>query len=190
MPVWLNLPNLLTAARVALIPPIVMAIAAGEHVQALVVFLVAGFTDLFDGMAARRLGVSTRVGAYFDPIADKCLLVAVFLALAAARIIPAWFVALAIARDVAILAGAGAIMLATPLRKFPPSQWGKLSTFFQISAAMTWMVRNAWPGVGQDAAAQLALWLSAGFTLVSGLDYVRRAAGMLRANSARSSRPV
>ena len=72
---------------------------------------------------------------------------------------------------VLILAGAGALMLAARERKFPPSLAGKISTAFQILAALLWMVRNAWPLPGWTTAAWIALALSAAATLVSGLEY-------------------
>ena len=93
MPSWVNPPNLLTLLRVILIPFIVSAILAGKHEFALVVFAVAAATDVLDGAAARQFGLTTQAGAYFDPIADKCLLSSVFLALAVARIVPWWLAA-------------------------------------------------------------------------------------------------
>ena len=88
----INLANLLTLLRLLLVPFVIQSILSGHHVWALSLFAVAAWTDVFDGLAARRLGLSTQTGAYLDPIADKCLLSGVFLALAAARIVPWWFV--------------------------------------------------------------------------------------------------
>ena len=99
MPQWLNLPNLLTASRLAATPFIVCWILEGRHELAFAVFFVAGWTDFFDGMAARRVGQATAVGLDFDPIADKVLLDGVFLALAAASSsVPWWFAALVVGR--------------------------------------------------------------------------------------------
>ena len=99
MPSWLNLPNLFTLLRLLLVPWIIMAILGGHPVLALALFAGAASTDILDGAAARHLGSSTQAGAYFDPIADKCLLSGVYLALAAAHIMPWWFVILVFARD-------------------------------------------------------------------------------------------
>jgi cardiolipin synthase (CMP-forming) len=180
MPHWLNLPNLFTFLRLASVPFVVQATLAGDHARALTILLLAGFTDVLDGAAARRWGAGTQVGAYFDPIADKCLLCGVFLALAAARIVPWWFVALVLLRDLCILGAVAILMATTPHRRFPPSLWGKASTFFQIAAALAWMVRNAMPSPPLDAAATVLLWVSAALTLVSGADYALRGTRMLR----------
>src|SRR5438067_8641369 len=143
MPRWLNLPNFFTLARLVLTPFIVKEILDGRHILALELFALAAFTDILDGAAARRFGVTTETGAYFDPIADKCLLSGVFLALAIARIVPWWLVAIIFGRDLLILAGTGIVLLFTSVRRFPPSVWGKASTFVQILTAVAWMARNA-----------------------------------------------
>src|SRR5580700_10149623 len=121
MPSWVNPPNLLTLLRMLLIPFIVQAILAGRHEFALMVFAVAAATDVLDGAAARHLGLTTLAGAYFDPIADKCLLSAVFLALAAARIIPRWLAPLVLWRDPSILLWALTVRVSTGVKQFPPS---------------------------------------------------------------------
>lgn len=179
MPHWINLANFFTFLRLASVPFVVQATLAGQHTRALTILLIAGFTDLLDGAAARRMGAATQAGAYFDPIADKCLLCGVYLALAIARIVPWWFVALVVLRDLCILGAVAILMATTTLRRFPPSLLGKASTFFQIAAALVWMVRNAMPSPPLDAAATALLWVSAALTLVSGLDYTWRGTRML-----------
>src|SRR5512133_50531 len=129
MPGWLNLPNLFTLARLVLTPFVIVAILDGRHKAALLLFVIAGFTDFLDGFSARKLKLSTQTGAYFDPIADKCLLSGVFLALAIARIVPRWIVILIFGRDLLILAGVAVVLLLTTVRRFPPTIWGKWSTF-------------------------------------------------------------
>jgi phosphatidylglycerophosphate synthase len=78
---WVNLPNLLTLLRLLMVPVVVYYIVAGRYLLAGWLFGAAAFTDILDGLAARGMAVSTQVGAYFDPIADKCLLSGVYLAL-------------------------------------------------------------------------------------------------------------
>ena len=182
MPAWFNLPNLFTLSRLALTPFVVGAILNGQHVLALVLFVVAGFTDFLDGAAARGLKLTTSVGAYLDPIADKCLLSGVFLALAAARIVPRWVVALILGRDVLILVGVGIVLFFTTIRRFPPSVWGKWSTFVQILTAVVWMARNAAPGPVLDVAASAMLWPCVALTIYSGLDYIHKGIGMAQAH--------
>jgi cardiolipin synthase (CMP-forming) len=182
MPKWLNLPNFFTLLRVVLTPLVIKEILDGRHMLALELFAIAAFTDILDGAAARRLGVVTSTGAYFDPIADKCLLSGVFVALAAARIVPRWLVGIIFARDLLILAGVGLVLLYTPVRRFPPSVWGKASTFVQISTAVTWMARDALEIGLLNFLATLILWPCVGLTVWSGVDYVRRGIRIARAH--------
>ncbi len=119
-----------------LVPFVAADILHGQWTRALILLFAAGFTDVIDGFLARRFGQPTRVGAYFDPIADKILLVAIYIALGAAQAIPRWMVALVFGRDLLILGMAAYGLLFTSVRKFPPSVWGKISTFFQIAAAL------------------------------------------------------
>jgi len=175
MPEWLNLPNLLTLLRLALTPFVIHAILAGHHVQALVWFFLAAVTDVLDGEAARRFRTSTRIGAYLDPIADKCLLSGVFLAQALNLIVPWWLVGLIFGRDLYILAGACAFLIFTRQRDFPPSPWGKLSTLIQIAIALTWMAQSALEVRLLDTVARAMIWPCAAITIWSGLDYTRRA---------------
>jgi len=132
-----------------------------------------------DGLLARRFGIVTRVGAYFDPVADKILLVVVYLSLGAARAIPWWMVVLVFARDLLILGMAAYGLLFTSVRKFPPSVWGKISTFLQIAAALTVMSDRA----GIPAPVGLALWLMVAGTFWSGFHYAWRGFSILRAKT-------
>src|SRR5215469_14865793 len=151
MPPWVNVPNLLTLVRLILAPLVIQAILDSRHVLALAIFAAAAFTDYLDGAAARRFGIATQAGAYLDPIADKCLLSGVFLALAVAT-----------------------VMLLTSIRRFPPSIWGKVSTFVQIVTAVIWMARDAFPCPPLNFLSFLSLWPCAGCTLWSGLHYTWR----------------
>ena len=181
MPRWLNLANLFTLSRLVMTPFIVRAILEGQHARVLVLFFIAAWTDAIDGWVARGTGVSTQAGAYLDPIADKCLLSGVFLAMGAAQIVPWWFVAVVFGRDLYLLLAAAAVISLTKKRAFPPSRWGKLSTFVQIATAVTWMTRNVYPGGGLDGLAYVMLWVCAGFTLWSGIHYTLRGVQTLRA---------
>jgi cardiolipin synthase len=174
MPRWINLPNLLTLLRLALAPVIVVCVLEGRHVAALALFFSATMTDVFDGLAARRLGLATQAGAYLDPVADKCLLMAVFLALAAAGIVPIWLVVVIFGRDFYILLGAILTMWLTPARKFPPSVWGKASTFVQCLTAGAWMTRDVFHGAFTEGFSRLVIWPCAALTVWSGVHYTWR----------------
>jgi cardiolipin synthase len=179
MPAWLNLANLITFSRLAMTPFIVRDILEGQHTRALVLFFIAAWTDAIDGWVARVSG-STQSGAYLDPIADKCLMSGIFLALGAAQIVPWWFVAVVFGRDLYLLLAVAAMLALTRQRKFPPSRWGKLSTFVQIATAVTWMTRDIWPFPALNSIASAMLWVCAGFTLWSGVHYTAKGLQALR----------
>jgi cardiolipin synthase len=168
-----NAANLLTLVRLALVPVVVWAILDGRHTLALELFACAALTDVLDGAVARRFRLATPLGAWLDPVADKCLLSGVFLALASASTLPWWLVAVIFGRDLYILAGAGTVMLLTPVRKFRPSIWGKATTFLQIVTAVVWMSGNMAP-------ARAMLWPCAAITLWSGIHYTWRTVRIFR----------
>jgi cardiolipin synthase len=174
----LNIPNLLSILRLALAPFSVHAVYTGEYRTALVIFFVAAVTDILDGPLARRLGCETRLGAYLDPIADKAMLSATYLAAGFAGVVPWWLVALIFGRDLLILALAGAALLFTRHRDFPPSLWGKISSAAQTLAGVLAIADRAFPTVGLRpepffiAAAAVTAW--------SGLHYLWRATLLFR----------
>jgi len=182
MPRWVNIPNLFTLLRLILVPFVVAAILTAEPGRALLLFVAAAVTDVADGAAARYLGRTTQAGAYLDPIADKCLLSGVFIALALAGIVPHWFVFIVFGRDLYILAGAGFLLWLTQVRKFPPSVWGKVSTFVQVLTAVLWMVRNWIPEPVLNALSSAMLWPCAAFTVWSGVHYTWRGVQSARAH--------
>ncbi|HXT33740.1 MAG TPA: CDP-alcohol phosphatidyltransferase family protein, partial [Vicinamibacterales bacterium] len=118
--------NQLTLARMLLIPAFVILLIYGYRGWALVVFMTAGLTDLLDGLIARMTGEKTVLGAWLDPMADKMLLVTMFVMLTLPSIgepnrLPLWFTVLVISRDVAIVATVAVVNLAIGPRTFRPS---------------------------------------------------------------------
>ena len=180
MPRWINVANLLTLLRLVLVPFVIHAILDGRHTLALALFATAAFTDILDGAAARRFGLASATGAYLDPIADKCLLSGVYLALALARMVPWWVAAIVLGRDVYILLGAALVRTFTGMGKFPPSIWGKACTLVQVVTGVTWMVRNMLGLPVLDALASAMLWPCAAVTIGSGMHYTRRVMDGLR----------
>lgn len=179
MPRWL--PNLFTILRLVLVPAIIRAILAGNHLQAVVLFAGAAVTDVLDGAAARAFQITSQLGAYLDPIADKALLSGVFLALAISGTIPWWLVILIFGRDVYLLLAAMLLLWLTSRRKFPPSSWGKASTFMQIVTVLAWMIRNLSHVPVIDWISVALLWPCAVFTIWSGLHYTWRGLQLMRA---------
>jgi cardiolipin synthase (CMP-forming) len=165
--------------RLLLTPFVAAAILNEFYGRAIALFFAAGITDVIDGLLARRMGESTRVGAYLDPIADKILLSVIYVSLGLVRAIPWWMVAVVFGRDILILGMAAYGLLFTSIRKFPPSMWGKISTFFQIAAAL--MVLCARDGI--PAPVELAVWLMVAATLGSGVHYAWRGVVLLKSTS-------
>lgn len=180
----LNLPNLLTVARLAAVVPAIWAILEHRFTLALVVLLIAGISDALDGPLARRRGEVTRLGAYLDPIADKLLLSGAYLALWMAGVAPGWLAAVVFGRDALILLGVGAALAFTPLREFAPSAWGKASTVVQVITGVALLTAAACPWPPLKQIASVLVWLAAAATLWSGLDYAARTMARLRAQRA------
>ena len=176
------IPNLLTLSRLILTPCIIQAVIAGRHRLALVLFAIAALTDLLDGAAARWLGATSSTGAYFDPITDKVLLSGVYVALAVAGLMPWWLVGVILGRDAYILVAVGILLWLTPIRGFPPSVWGKISTFVQIVTATIWLARNVLEIRVLDALSSAMLWPCAAFTIWSGIHYTWRGMRLARAH--------
>ena len=125
--------NQLTITRMLLIPAFVILLVYGYRGWALVTFLAAALTDLFDGLIARMTGQKTTLGAWLDPMADKLLLVTMFVMLTLPDVgspnrLPLWFTVLVISRDVCIVATVAVFNLAVGRRTFRPSMFGKVAT--------------------------------------------------------------
>ena len=113
-------------------PIVVWAITSGEMRIAFLLFLTAGISDAVDGFLAKRFHMASELGAYLDPLADKALIVSIYLTLGINNLIPRWLVILVVSRDILIVGG---IMLAwvvgSPL-KIKPLLVSKLNTVAQI----------------------------------------------------------
>jgi cardiolipin synthase len=130
-----NIPNTLTMARIVLVPLIVWLIITHEMTAAFVLFLLAGVSDAADGYLAKRFQWRTELGAYLDPIADKLLLMSIYVTLGFSNNLPAWLVIAVVSRDILII---GAFLLSWVLsRPVPvhPLLVSKANTFAQIVLA-------------------------------------------------------
>jgi cardiolipin synthase (CMP-forming) len=127
-----HLPNLICLLRIALIWPIVAALHAGEHLAGLALFVAAAVSDGLDGYLAKRFGWTSHLGRWLDPLADKLLLVVVFVACAWLELVPWWLTAAVVARDVMI--GLGALIFRVwfgPLQG-RPTVLSKINTAAQL----------------------------------------------------------
>ncbi len=141
------LPNILSFTRILLIPIFAMLMASRKTTEAFVVLLVAGLTDVLDGLAARALHMKTRLGALLDPAADKLLITASFIlltipALNSPHVIPLWLTVVVIGRDVLIVSGAFILCKLRGLKRFPPSLSGKASTVCQTFVVLLVLLFN------------------------------------------------
>ena len=171
--------NFVTLLRLILAPLVAADIVHGHYGRAIILTFAAGFTDVIDGYLARHFKDSTKVGAYFDPIADKIMLSLIYVALGVAGAMPWWMVAIVFGRDILILGMSLYGLLFTSVRQFPPSVWGKLSTFFQIAAAL--IVMGDRDGIPVPLTLALSLMVAA--TVWSGVHYAWRGITLLRANT-------
>ncbi|MBF0476598.1 MAG: CDP-alcohol phosphatidyltransferase family protein [Deltaproteobacteria bacterium] len=167
----MNLPNIISLARILFTPVVVILLVDEDHVMALVVFAIAGITDGLDGLLARVLHQRTILGSYLDPIADKLLLLASFITLAFLGKIPVWLVVVVISRDVIIVSGILVLVLNDYKLTIEPTIISKMTTVFQIGTVLAVLCKGF---LFHDPLILLAFyWVTALLTILSGLDYVR-----------------
>lgn len=165
----MNLPNLLTIVRIALVPVFLLFILANSLYLAAVVFAVAGLTDLVDGIIARRLSSVTKLGAELDPVADKLLLSSAFIALCIKGLIPLWLVFIVVARDFVMLATVIILKRIKYAINTSPMITGKLTTFFQVLTILSVLLFQGFSGA-------YLLYIFTGFiTLLGAALYAMRA---------------
>jgi cardiolipin synthase len=127
-----SIPNLITLARILLVPILVWAITSDEMRLAFLLFLAAGVSDAVDGFLAKRFGMASELGAYLDPLADKALIVSIYVSLGFVGAIPPGLVILVVSRDLMIVA---AILLSWLIGRpveIKPLPISKLNTLVQI----------------------------------------------------------
>jgi cardiolipin synthase len=181
----LNLPNLITLGRILLVPVIVWAIGSGQWQIAFLVFLIAGVSDAVDGFLAKRLNMTSDLGAHLDPLADKALIVSIYIALGITEAIPRWLVILVVSRDILIVGG---VMLAwfvgKPMR-VKPLLVSKLNTVAQIMLACLVLGSLAF-NVRLEPLEYVVMAMVAALTLASIGAYVREWVLHMNASEANS----
>jgi len=177
------LPNLLCILRILMVYPVAHWILVGRYPAVMALFAVAAFTDALDGFLAKRFGWTSELGKVLDPLADKLLLVTVFVCLSVTGLVPWWLTAVVILRDLVILFGALTFKrLFGPLRGAPTAV-SKVNTLCQIvfCLAVVATAASGWPGTAALNALGALVLLT---TAVSGIDYTliysRRAARVTR----------
>jgi cardiolipin synthase (CMP-forming) len=166
-----HIPNALSVLRMLLVAPVAWLLLDNEYRLTLGVFAVAAATDGLDGFLAKRCGWTSELGKILDPLADKILLVGVFVTLAILGVVPVWLAAVAVGRDVVITTGA---ILYNWLYGYPhgrPTAVSKLNTLCQILYLLVLVTAHA---AGQTSEIAITVLGALVFvtTVVSGLDYV------------------
>jgi cardiolipin synthase (CMP-forming) len=152
--------------RILLVPIVVWAITSGQMRIAFLLFLVAGISDGVDGFLAKRFQMTSELGAYLDPLADKALIVSIYVALGIAGSLPIFLVILVVSRDIMII---GAFMLAWLVGKPMPARpllVSKINTVAQILLATLVLAEQGF-GFDADVASELMMALVAILTLLS-----------------------
>ncbi len=169
--------NQLTILRMASVPFFVLLVVYHYVGGALMVFVLAGISDLLDGLIARKFGQKTPLGTFLDPIADKILLMSSFIVLSIdglelALRIPLWLTITVIGRDILLVVSVVIINLTMERRLFPPSVFGKATTLFQLLTVFAVLVisylKSELPGVN------LLFYTTFALTVISGLHYLAR----------------
>jgi cardiolipin synthase len=168
-----NLPNLITLARLLSVPLAVWLILEGAHAAAFWTFVAAGISDAVDGFLAKRLDRRTELGALLDPIADKTLLVSVYATLGIAGHLPAWLVILVVFRDLLIVGGFLLVHAMAHAMRSEPLVVSKLNTAFQIALAALTLAKLGL-GLELDMPIQGLVYAVAVTTLLSGGGYLVR----------------
>jgi len=166
-----TVPNELTFLRLCFLPFFIIAIHLDRYLLALGILLLAGFTDALDGLLARGLNQKTPLGAYLDPIADKLLMSSSYLVLALHGKIHWWLVILVLGRDVLLLVASAVILITHGYRPFPPSLYGKATTFFEILLIVLVLLLAVWDNHALWIARHLCTYLVAAFVIISGFHY-------------------
>ncbi len=166
-----NLPNFVTLARMLMTPLAVMMVIAQQFLPAFLIFILAGVSDAIDGFIAKKFNLRTELGAYLDPLADKALLISIYVSLAIYAGLPAWIAITVVSRDVMILMAVLISWLLDKPVEIRPVWVSKLNTVAQITLAGFALGVRAY-GLDQHLLQTSLEWMVAATTLASGGVYV------------------
>lgn len=153
-------------------PIVFWLLLQGQTQMAFVLFVIAGISDGVDGFLAKRYGWTTELGAYLDPLADKLLIVSIFVALGVKGALPSWLVIAVVSRDILIITGVVlAWVLDRPLR-IKPAAVSKVNTLSQIVLAGTVLADDGF-GLGLETARVALVWITGTLTIASLVTYLR-----------------
>lgn len=167
----MNLPNAISFARICAVPVVVWLILNENMTIAFWLVLAAAISDAADGIIAKRFGLTTVLGGYLDPLADKALLVSCYIALGHQGYLPVWLVILVVFRDALILVGAYLFHALTQALDMTPLMISKVNTVAQLVLAITVIGSE---GLQLNAAVfvEILILIVAATTFASGVAYV------------------
>lgn len=168
----INIPNFISLGRVISAPVTFWLLLSGESRAAFFVFLCAGISDAVDGYLAKRFGWRTKLGAYLDPLADKLLIVSIFIALATREELPLWLVIAVVSRDILIVAAVLLSWLMDHPVRVKPLLVSKLNTVAQIVLACTVLADNGF-SLGLATVRLALVWITGILTFVSLAAYLK-----------------
>lgn len=168
----MSIPNLITLGRVILVPVVFWLLVSGQTQAAFFAFVVAGISDGVDGFLAKRFGWTTELGAYLDPLADKLLLVSIFVALGVRGELPSWLVIAVVSRDILIVTAVVLSWLLDNPVRIKPLAVSKANTVSQIVLAATVLADEGF-GLGLMAPRTVLIWFTAALTMASLAAYLR-----------------
>jgi cardiolipin synthase (CMP-forming) len=166
-----NLPNLVTLTRMLMTPLAVLMIISQRFLPAFLVFILAGVTDAIDGFIAKNFDLRTELGAYLDPLADKALLISIYVSLAIYAGLPAWIAITVVSRDVMILVAVLVSWLLDKPVEIRPVWVSKVNTVAQIALAGFALGARAY-GLDPQPMQTALEWSVAATTLASGGVYI------------------
>jgi len=169
----LTIPNLITLARILLTPLFIIFLIQKRYQPALGIFVLAGLSDLVDGLIARRWQQKSPLGTFLDPLADKLLMGSSFITLSISYLIPPWLTVIVLSRDLIIVLGVMLFKLTHLPVVVQPSLAGKLCTTTQVSTVLLVLVAQSWPL--SPTFLEALFWLTGGITALSGIHYVLQA---------------
>jgi len=168
----LTIPNIITLFRIILTPLFIIFLIQGRYGKALIVFILAGVSDLADGLIARTWQQKSRLGSYLDPLADKLLMAASFVTLSIYHQIPSWLTVLVLSRDVVLAVGVVIFRLADIPLVVKPSLAGKWTTTFQLITVGFVLLNKIW--VFPPLVLPVFFYVTGALTVISGLQYFYR----------------
>jgi len=169
--VVLTLANVITFGRLCAVPLAVWLVLEEQFAEAFFLFVAAGLSDAVDGWLARRNGGGNSVGALLDPVADKALLVTMYVTLAAVKVLPDWLAILVVFRDTVIVGGIVVLALTGQTVMIRPLYISKVNTALQIVLVAVALLSFGF-GLAAPVAMDALVWLVAATTLASGAAYV------------------